>query len=44
MDGYFELRSNVKTFASASTNADGRIGVTAYSNAIMDNWKFYNAS
>jgi hypothetical protein len=43
MDGYFELRSNVKTFASASTNADGRIGVTAYSNAIMDNWKFYNA-
>jgi hypothetical protein len=43
MDGYFELRSVVRTFSGAATKPVGMIGANAFGNATMDNFKFYRA-
>jgi len=41
MDGIFELKSAVKTFSNAATKSSGKVGITGYNGAEMDNWKYY---
>lgn len=43
MDGIMDLTSPVRTLA-ATINAMGTVGISAYQDIIMDNWKFFEGS